>query len=162
MLPSRYCIVIFVLLVAHWWSGTAAPAKGDDWDELNSQFNSLHEAGNYREEEAVCRQLLEVANRENNQVRVAAALGFLAIAADDQARYNDAVSYNLRSLELWKKAKGAENEIVAEVLNNLANTYINQGRYTEAEQELRQALAMRQKILGAQHASVAQSLNNLG
>jgi len=162
MLPPRYCIVIFVLLVAHWWSGTAAPAKGDDWDELNSQFNSLHEADNYREEEAVCRQLLEVANRENNQVRVAAALGFLAIAADDQARYNDAVSYNLRSLELWKKAKGAENEIVAEVLNNRANTYINQGRYAEAEQELRQSLAMRQKILGAQHASVAQSLNNLG
>jgi CHAT domain-containing protein/Tfp pilus assembly protein PilF len=140
----------------------AAAARADDWDDLYQQFDSLRQAGNAKEAESIGRQMLALANRENNQVRVAAALGFLGLVVQDQARYAEAESLCNRSLELWVKAKGSENDIVAEVINNLANIYVNEGRYGDAEPLLQKSLAMRERVLGPEHAAVAGNLNDLG
>ncbi|MBI3815570.1 MAG: tetratricopeptide repeat protein, partial [Nitrospinae bacterium] len=78
-----------------------------------------------------------------------------------QGRYEEAINYVKRSLEIREKALGREHPDVAQSLNNLAELYRNAGRYSDAEPLYKRALEIKEKILGREHPSVVASINNL-
>jgi CHAT domain-containing protein/Tfp pilus assembly protein PilF len=158
-MPRIAAFSAFILIFFHFF---AAPMRADEWSDLMQQFNALHDGGKFSDEDQVVRQMLAIANEEQNQVRIAASLGFSGIAANDMGRFSDAVSFDLRSIELWKKTNGPESDVVAEVLGNLAGAYQRQGKYAEADQTVQKSLALKEKLYGHNDPRVATDLNLLG
>ncbi len=56
---------------------------------------------------------------------------------------------------------GPEDPLVAEALNDLAETYNSHGKYGEAEALHSRALAIREQVQGPDHPDTAVSLKNL-
>ena len=75
-------------------------------------------------------------------------------------RYEEAIPYAKRALEIREKVLG-EHSDTTESLNNLAELYRVTGRYSEAERLFKRALEMRKKVLGEEHHQTAESFNNL-
>src|SRR3989304_2738521 len=78
-----------------------------------------------------------------------------------QGRYEEAISYAKRSLEIKEKALGREHPDVATSIKNLAALYRGTGRYAEAEPRVKRALEIGDMTLGREHPDVAASINNL-
>ncbi len=76
-------------------------------------------------------------------------------------RYDEALPFWKKALELGQREFGPEHPSTANLLNNLAELYRLQGRYAEAEPLHKRSLAIREKALGAEHPNVATDLNNL-
>ena len=66
-----------------------------------------------------------------------------------------------RSLAIFEKAWGAENTMVATVLNDLAGLYRQMKKYDEVESLYRRALAILEKAMGPDHPAVRTIRNNL-
>ncbi|MEK6589626.1 MAG: tetratricopeptide repeat-containing protein, partial [Nitrospinota bacterium] len=96
-------------------------------------------------------KLLDEAERLNQKV----------IELYGQGRYEEAISYAKRALEIVEKILGREHPDVATSLNNLAELYVSTGRYAEAEPLHKRSLAISEKALGREHPDVAKGLNNL-
>ncbi len=79
-----------------------------------------------------------------------------------EGRYQDAIPYALRSLEILGKALGKNHPSVAGFLNNLAALYQTLGDYGQAEPLYKRSFEIYEKALGKDHPNVATSLNNLG
>jgi CHAT domain-containing protein len=76
-------------------------------------------------------------------------------------RYNKAIPYFEKILELHEQKFGSEHPNTTKSLNDLGLLYSKQGRYAEAEPLFKRSLAIREKALGAEHPDVATSLNNI-
>ncbi len=77
-----------------------------------------------------------------------------------QGRYEEALPFAEKSVELGEQEFGTVHPTTATLLNILAELYLAQGRYTEAEPLHKRALAIREKTLGPEHPHVAASLEN--
>ena len=75
-------------------------------------------------------------------------------------RYDEALPFWKKALELGLREYGSEHPSAANLLNNLALLYQAQGRYAEAEPIYERSLAVREKALGAEHPDVVESLEN--
>ena len=78
-----------------------------------------------------------------------------------QGKYEDAVPFARRSVELAEATFGKEHGAVAASLLWLAELYQSQGKYAHAEPLYKRSLAIREKAFGPEHPSVASSLNDL-
>ncbi len=76
-------------------------------------------------------------------------------------RYDEALPFWKKALELGQREFGPEHPSTAMLLNDLAELYRLQGKYAEAEPLVKRSLAIREKALGPDHPDVATSLNNL-
>ena len=97
----------------------------------------------------------------NDLLDEANALNGKVIELYYSGRYEEAIPYAERALQIREKALGKEHPEVASSLNNLAALYKATGRYAEAEPLYVRALQIREKALGKEHPHVAASLNNL-
>ncbi len=79
----------------------------------------------------------------------------------EAGRYEQAIPYYRKALELGEHEFGLDHPTTASLLNNLAELYRDQGRYAEAEPLHKRALAIREKALGPEHPLVGLSLDNL-
>jgi tetratricopeptide (TPR) repeat protein len=68
-----------------------------------------------------------------------------------EGKYEDAILYAKRALEISEKALGNDHPDVAASLNNLASLYYTTGKYSEAEPLYKRALLIREKTLGTDH-----------
>ncbi len=75
-------------------------------------------------------------------------------------RYDKALPFWKKALELSQREFGPEHPSTANLLNNLAGVYLAQRRYAEAEPLQKRSLALLEKALGAEHPNVATSLEN--
>jgi tetratricopeptide (TPR) repeat protein len=79
-----------------------------------------------------------------------------------EGKYQEAIPIAERAIEVAKRARGPEQPVTAEALNNLAILFFKIGDYATAEPLFQEALRIRQKILGPEHLDTALSLTNLG
>jgi CHAT domain-containing protein/Tfp pilus assembly protein PilF len=80
---------------------------------------------------------------------------------EKESRYEEAIPYARRLLEIVEKELPKDDHFIDLVLNGLANLYQVTGRYSEAAPLCRKSLEIREKLLGKDHLDVAQSLQNL-
>jgi tetratricopeptide (TPR) repeat protein len=76
-------------------------------------------------------------------------------------RYDEALPFWKKALELGQREFGPEHPSTATALNNLAELYRKQGRYAKAEPLYKRSLAIVETTLGAAHPSTAALINNL-
>jgi CHAT domain-containing protein/Tfp pilus assembly protein PilF len=84
-----------------------------------------------------------------------------ALKLVDAGKYDEALPFAERALEIRERLLGTEHPDVAATINRLAGIYIDRGEYVKAEPLYRRALDIREKTLGKDHPSIAYSLNNL-
>ena len=82
-------------------------------------------------------------------------------ALKEAGRYEQAIPFYRKALELGEREFGPDHSTTATLLNNLAELYVELGRYEEAEPLIKRALAVREKTLAPDHPDVANSLNSL-
>ena len=75
----------------------------------------------------------------------------------EAGRYEQAIPFWRKALELGEGELGPDHPTTALLLNNLAVLYRTQGRYEAVEPLLKRALAIREKALGPGHPKVATS-----
>ncbi|MBC7932918.1 MAG: tetratricopeptide repeat protein [Rubrivivax sp.] len=78
-----------------------------------------------------------------------------------EGRYDEAIPFGARALELCEKKLGAEHPAVASMLNNLALFYEAKGDYTRVELLYKRAVAIYEKARGPDHPHLAAALDNL-
>ena len=64
----------------------------------------------------------------------------------DAGRYEEAIPYSKRSLEIVERILGKDDPDVATGLNNLATLYQDSGRYAEAEPLNKRSLEIREGV----------------
>lgn len=84
-----------------------------------------------------------------------------AIKLYQQRKYDEAVAYAERALNVATHTFGDEHPNVARSLNNLATVYQSLGKYALAQPPYERALEIYEKSLGKNHYQVAISLDNL-
>lgn len=82
---------------------------------------------------------------------------------ESQGKYGEAIPLAQRALELWEKAIGSENSVVADSLDTLAILHSERGNYNQAESLFQRALAIYDKLENRREnlPVVARILNNL-
>ena len=75
----------------------------------------------------------------------------------EAGRYEQAIPYYRKALELGEQEFGLDHPTTATLLNNLAALYQAQGRYGDAEPLYKRFLAIVEKALGPDHPHVATS-----
>lgn len=78
------------------------------------------------------------------------------------SRYDDALTYYRRALDLSRRQHGERDVRTATCLNNIGVVYYYQGRYQETLDYFQQALDIKQQALGQDNIDVASYLNNIG
>ncbi len=83
------------------------------------------------------------------------------LRAFHSGRYEEAVTYFARALEIAEARYGPEDPALARALNNLAEAYRLTARYEEAEKLYLRALALDERRLALEPDAMATTLNNL-
>ena len=84
-----------------------------------------------------------------------------AVALQNQTKYQEALPYYERALELARNIYGENHLGTATVMNNLGTLYYSLGQYAKAKPLLQRSLKIRKDRLGPDHIEVAQTMNNL-
>ena len=84
-----------------------------------------------------------------------------ALKLQDAGKYDQALPFAERALEIRERLLGAEHRDVAAATNNLAGVYTGKGAYAKAEMLCQRALDIREKALGKDHPDTGVSLNSL-
>ena len=90
----------------------------------------------------------------------ARALSNLGLLYHTTGRYNIALTYTEKALELRKKIFSENNASYAASVNNLAVLYKDMGRYNESEGLIATAISINEKTVGKESVPYALSLNN--
>jgi len=85
-----------------------------------------------------------------------------ALKLRDAGRYDEALQFAERTLEIRERFLGTEHRDVAATIDSIGGIYTDRGEYGKAESLDRRALAIREKALGKDHPATGASLNNLG
>jgi len=100
-------------------------------------------------------------NRPKNLPNEAETLIQKAIELYNTGRYEEAIPYAKRSLEITENVLGNNHIAITAILNDLAMLYFSTWRHSEAELLLKRSLEIRERLLGKDHLDVAQTLNHL-
>jgi tetratricopeptide (TPR) repeat protein len=136
--------------------GANHPATGTSLNKLANLYRSI---GRYSDAEPLYLRALAI--KEDYYPLTAHSLYGLANLYRSIGRYSDAEVSYVRALAIRERISGANNLIIADILNNLASLYRSIGRYSDAEPLYVRALAIREQQLGANHPDTAIILNNL-
>ncbi len=98
---------------------------------------------------------------QSSELEEVIRLGQQAIKLYDEGRYNEAIPFGERAVELCEKKLGAEHPAVASMLNNLALFYGAKGEFARVESLYQRALAIYEKARGPEHPHTAAAINNL-
>ena len=79
-----------VILLASLLCQSSNSARGDEWADLSKRSSELREAGKYAESEKIEHRLLEMAQAQGSEIRIAVSLEGLGLLASDQGHYDDA------------------------------------------------------------------------
>ena len=79
-----------------------------------------------------------------------------------EGKYDQAVGYHERALDIRRKRFGGHHLAVTESLDNLAAAYKGVNRLTDAEKLLRESISLWSENMGADHPATAQAHFNLG
>jgi len=79
-----------------------------------------------------------------------------------QGKYEEAVKYNHKSLEIKKKTLPVDHPILATSYNNIGSLYQDIGEYPNALEYFHKSLEIIKKSLPADHPDLATSYNNIG
>lgn len=80
----------------------------------------------------------------------------------DLGKYNEALSFFEKALEISLKIFSEEHPDIATIYNNMGLVYDSLGDYTKALEVHNKSLKIRLKIFGEEHSDVATSYNNIG
>ncbi len=105
--------------------------------------------------------LVKVRGGDDDDLRIALTLTFLARAYEGQRKFVDAEPQYLEALRLVQKVRGPDHLDVAAILNNLGVLNRMHGQYPEAEHYLKRALAIKEGAHGPSHPDVALTVTNL-
>ena len=89
------------------------------------------------------------------------AMNNVAVAYQEQGRFDDAVSLFEKVVEDRKRVLGEEHADTLQSVGNLAVSYIEVGRYQEAGLLLQPALKAQRRTLGREHEDTLTSMHNL-
>ena len=77
-------------------------------------------------------------------------------------KYDEALEYSRKSLEIMKQSLPADHPTLATSYNNIGMAYEKMGEYSQALQYLQKSLEIMKKSLSADHPDLAASYNNIG
>jgi tetratricopeptide (TPR) repeat protein len=86
----------------------------------------------------------------------------LASIKNDQGKYEEAIGYYEKSLEINRKLFSANHPDLATSYDHIGNAYHNMGEYSKAISYYEKALEIFQKTLPENHSDLATSYNNIG
>jgi len=78
------------------------------------------------------------------------------------AKYEEALEYHLKALDISDKVLGKDHPKVADSYISIGKVLNYQGKYEESLEYYFKALAISEKVLGKDHPAVAVSYNNIG
>ena len=129
---------------------------GTGWRRLGklllkiSQFNKAEELYN---------TLLEQASNESEKALYYFQLGYVK---DNQGKYEKAIWYYEKALEIYHKSPSSNQSNLATSYNNIGSAYDKMKEYSRALSFYERALEIYRKYLPPNHPSLAISYNNIG
>jgi len=152
--------------LAGWYlnMGEIIEAKASRFDQVQ-HTKALHEANElYAKALPLLMRALNIRSQklglDNMHPSLAHSLHNIAGLYRNQKKFDDALSYQRRSLELSTLTLGSQHPIVATSLNSLAGLYQAKGEYSDAHSYFECALAISEQVLGDKHPDVAMILFN--
>jgi tetratricopeptide (TPR) repeat protein len=115
----------------------------------------LYEKGDYLSAAETFSQALAISPQDP---AVLNKLGSALIKTED---YEGAERVLRRALEIGEKISGTDEQLVGEILNNIAELYYTQGRIAEAEVLFERGLVIYEKVRDPDNPRLASNLNNL-
>lgn len=122
---------------------------------------ALREGDYTRAERAFAAALIKARGSQQDDLRVALTLTFLARAYEGQRRFVEAEPRYLEALRILRRVQGPDHPDVAAVLNNLGVLNRLHGQYPEAAYYLNRALAIKEAARGPSDLDVALTVTNL-
>jgi tetratricopeptide (TPR) repeat protein len=133
---------------------TSSGAKG--WLRLGQLMIKL---GQFNKAEELYDILL---NQTTNEREKSHLYHMLGMVNDGQGKYEEAIGFYKKSLEIQQKILPANHPDLATSYNNIGLVYKNMGEYSKALSYYEKDLEISQKTLPANHPDFAQSYNNIG
>ena len=154
--PHARMIVLIVSLCA------AGSCAQESWESAMAAGQQALTAQDYARAERIYSAALIKAKRgDEDELRVAITLTFLARAYEGQRRFVEAEPRYLEALRILRRVRGPEHPDVAAILNNLGVLNRMHGQYPEAEHYLKQSLSIKEAAHGPVHPDVALTVTNL-
>jgi tetratricopeptide (TPR) repeat protein len=130
-------------------------------DLLNKVGNCLVELGDLLEAENVFHRALELAESIGDKLKYSSTLSNIASLCRDQGRYEDAMNFLQKSLEIDRVILGPNDPIIANRLNNYASLLRDIGRSEEALDYYKKALTIDEQNYEPGHPTISTRLNNI-
>jgi serine/threonine-protein kinase len=129
---------------------------------LNGLALALHESGKYEAASEQYQIALERSERLSGEgySQTSKILGNLALLRFDQAEFEQAELLFRKALESYQDLDRSKN-MVAELIDGLAQTLRALGKYDEAEARAQEGLELRRSLFGDNHPEVARSIAHL-
>ena len=150
---------------------TAGDRAGRGADELESEQAALAEllsgadftgvAAKVLDEEVLERALLELEGFDNQPAIQAHLLQTVATALKDFGFLDRALEAQVKTVELYRLARGDEHSHTLTSLNNLGDVLLRKGKYAEAEPLFVEVLEARRRINGELNPRTLTAINNL-
>jgi CHAT domain-containing protein/Tfp pilus assembly protein PilF len=99
---------------------------------------------------------------QSSELEEAVRLAQQSLKLYHEGKYDEAIPFGARALEICEKKLGAEHPAVASMLNNLALFYEEKGDYARVESLYQRAVTIYEKTRGPDHPHLAAALDNLG
>ncbi len=142
-------------------AGGAAELRAD---LFQTQAALDYHAGKYELARELFQQVLAIREElfGKDDIRVTAALIYLANTVGDQGKLQQAMRYIERALAIRQRDLGKDHPLVADSLNSLGMALLDQGKIEQAQQILKKAEKIWEKSHGKQSLRVSKILVNLG
>jgi tetratricopeptide (TPR) repeat protein len=128
----------------------------EGWHRLGKLMIKL---GQFNKAEELYDILLQQTTDDDEKAHLFHQLGWIK---DDQGKYEEAVGFYEKALEIKQKTLPANHPSLATSYNNIGLVYNNMGEYSKALSYYEKSLEIQQKTLPANHPSLARSYNNIG
>ncbi|CAF1500690.1 unnamed protein product, partial [Rotaria magnacalcarata] len=115
--------------------------------------------GNLNPAEELYQELLKNASTDSDRAHIYHQLGRLK---DQQGKYQEAVKFYEKSLEIKRKTPPEEDASFASTYSNIGLVYKNMGKYSKALEFYEKSLKITEISLPPNHPSLATSYNNIG
>ncbi|CAF1168295.1 unnamed protein product [Adineta steineri] len=119
----------------------------------------LRKMGQFDKAEDIYHVLLDQASDDENKAPVYDQLGLIK---DNQAEYEEALTFCEKSLAIRQKTLPTHHPDLATSYNNIGNAHYSMGNYPKALSSHEKALEIRQQSPLPNHSSLADSYNNIG
>ncbi|CAF2060552.1 unnamed protein product [Rotaria magnacalcarata] len=117
------------------------------------------QVGHSNQAEELYQELLKSASTDSERAHIYHMLGMLK---DDQGKYQEAVKFYEKSLEIKRKTLPEDDASLAPTYSNIGEVYRNMGEYSRALEYYEKSLKIIEISLHPTHPDLASSYNNIG